>query len=241
MGTMIPLSERSESMMSQGAPSRRPRHATPDRRARRRGGGAGVVALAALAVVAVGGTGAVVGAMAMASADDTSGAASSSPVTVPPAPSPNGANGSADASLPSRPTMLARVVRVDTGEEVTVDVGGRTLPIRILGIDAPDDARPAQCGSAETLAFADQRMSGQMVTLVPDPTVPELDEQGRRLAYVVLRTQLSYTDAALMAGVARVEKSRALWYSDVFAKEQTEAAAARRGIWGDPCRANPAG
>ena len=235
-------------MTSQAPASHRARHAAPGKRPRRRRGGrAGVVGLAVLAVLVVGGGGAAVGAMTMASSDDTSGVGAPPPVTAQPAAAgndANGVNGSADAGLPSRPTMLAQVVRIDSGDAVTVEVGGRAMPIRILGIDAPDAAGPgtaAQCGSSEALAFADEQMTGEMVTLVPDPTLPEMDDQGRRMAYVVLHSQLSYTDAALMAGVARADTSRPLWYSDVFGREQAEAADADRGIWGDPCQETPAG
>ncbi len=147
------------------------------------------------------------------------------------------------AGLPSRPTMLADVTRVVTGDEVVVRVGTTEMPVRILGLDTPDPASAAnagvECGSREALQYADRRLSGQTVTLVPDPTQPEFDDRGRRLSYVVLRSQLSYTDAALMDGIGRADTSRPLWYAAVFAEEQGRAAASRVGIWGAPCAARP--
>lgn len=143
----------------------------------------------------------------------------------------------------SHPTMLGQVVRVDTGDEVVVRVDGRELVVAVLGVSAPRMAGPqrttGECGAADALRFADRTLSGQTVTLVPDPTIPESDDAGRRLAYVVLPSQLSYTDAALLAGVVAADTSRALWYAPVFAREQAEAVAADRGIWGAPCRARP--
>ena len=62
-----------------------------------------------------------------------------------------------------------------------------------------------------------------MVTLVPDPTLPELDERGARLAYVVIHSQLNYTDAVLSDGIGRADTSRPLWYAAVFAPEQSGA------------------
>jgi endonuclease YncB( thermonuclease family) len=143
----------------------------------------------------------------------------------------------------SHPTMFGDVVRVDSGDEIVVRVDGQEQTVAVLGITAPRLAGPerttAECGAKAALTFADDRLSGQTVTLVPDPTVPETDDQGRRLAYVVLPSQLNYTDAALQAGVAAADTSRKLWYAPVFAREQSEAADADRGMWGAPCNATP--
>ena len=86
---------------------------------------------------------------------------------------------------------------------------------------------------------ADSRLTGQAVTLVPDPAVPDRDERGARLAYVVLRSQLNYTDAALLGGIGRADTARPLTYAEVFTREQGTAVAAERGIWGAPCNAAP--
>ena len=120
---------------------------------------------------------------------------------------------------------------------------GSSRPCRSWGSPPRSPPGPerttSQCGANAALPFADQRLSGQTVTLVPDPTVPEVDDQGRRLAYVVLPSQLNYTDAALQAGVVSADTDRKLWYAPVFAREQSEAADAKRGLWGPPCRATP--
>ena len=163
-----------------------------------------------------------------------------SPLAAAPAASTSPASATPSAS---HPTLLADVVRVDSGDEVMVRVDGVEQTVSILGITAPQSAgeqrTTSQCGANAALRFADEKLSGQTVTLVPDPTVPETDDQGRRLAYVVLSSQLSYTDAALLEGMVSTDTSRKLWYAPVFAREQAEAAAAKRGMWGAPCRATP--
>lgn len=165
----------------------------------------------------------------------------------PPAPPVTAPEASASlvsaAPAASHPTMFGDVVRVDSGDEIVVRVDGQEQTVAVLGITAPRLAGPerttAECGAKAALTFADQRLSGQTVTLVPDPTVPATDAQGRRLAYVVLPTQLNYTDAALQAGVVMADTSRKLWYAPIFAREQTEAVDAGRGLWGAPCHATP--
>ena len=225
-----------------GPPSHRAgRHAHRGRRPARpdgRGGTAGLIGLAALALVAVGGAGVAGGAMLGGSGTAPAPVASAGP----PAPPPAVSDALADAALGAKPTMIGRVTAVSAGDEVTAEVAGRSMPIRVLGIAAPAVAGPgraAECGGAAALEHARTMMAGQMVTLVPDPTQPEFDDRGRRLAYVVLRSQLSYTDAALTAGVSRADTTRPLWYSDVFTREQDVAARAGRGIWGAPCRLTP--
>jgi endonuclease YncB( thermonuclease family) len=147
------------------------------------------------------------------------------------------------APADAHPTLLGQVVRVDSGDEVVVRVDGADQVVSILGITAPRLVGPeratAECGAAAALRFADERLSGQTVTLVPDPTVPAVDELGRRLAYVVLSSQLNFTDAALLAGVVTAETDRPLWYAPVFAREQSQAVDAASGIWGAPCHAVP--
>ena len=172
----------------------------------------------------------------------TSGGGVAAPVAAV-APGSTSTTSTVDAATDGSPTLMGEVVRVDTGDEVVVRVGTEEVVVAILGIDAPEMAGPAratgECGAAQALRFADRTLSGQTVTLVPDPTIPAVDEQGRRLAYVVLASQLSYTDAAISAGVVTADTSRRLWYAPVFAREQTEAVEADRGMWGDPCDATP--
>ena len=69
------------------------------------------------------------------------------------------------------------------------------------------------------------------MTLVPDPTLPAAP---RPRAYVVLGTQLSYTDAAIRAGWAPA--AGAAQYQAVFDGEQRAAQSGGVGMWGPPCR-----
>lgn len=215
------------------------RHGRHARRRARPSARVVALAVAALALIAVG----VAAGYVLGSAGSTGATAAPDPTPVAgPAPSPV----TAASGLPGRPTMIGEVTRVVAGDEVLVRSSGSDVRVRVLGLDTPEPMSPspggattAACGSREALQFADERLSGQAVTLVPDPTLPENDDRGRRLAYVVLRSQLNYTDAALLAGIGRADTSLPLWYADVFAREQRTAVDADRGIWGAPCRVTP--
>jgi len=93
---------------------------------------------------------------------------------------------------PSGPaTLYGRVLDVTDPATVVVDVAGRPVTVDVVGLDA---ATVPPCAMTDSLSFARRTLRDQTVTLVPDPTLPAAP---RPRAYVVLGTQLSYTDAAI--------------------------------------------
>ena len=128
---------------------------------------------------------------------------------------------------PSGPaTLYGRVLDVTDPGTVVVDVAGRPVTVGVVGLDA---ATVPPCAMTDSLSFARRTLRGQTVTLVPDPTLPAAPR-----AYVVLGTQLSYTDAAIRAGWAPA--AGAAQYQAVFDGEQRAAQSAGVGMWGPPCR-----
>lgn len=126
------------------------------------------------------------------------------------------------------PTLYGRVVDVPAPGSVVVDVAGQRIPVEVLGIDT--STIPA-CAAPGALAFARDTLSGQTVTLVPDPTMSPTPV---RRAYVVLSSQLSYTDAALQAGWATPGRSTTQ-YRSIFDAETRQARNAGLGMWGPAC------
>lgn len=126
------------------------------------------------------------------------------------------------------PTLYGRVLDVTDPATVVVDVAGRPVTVGVVGLDA---ATVPPCAMTDSLSFARRTLRGQTVTLVPDPTLPAAP---RPRAYVVLGTQLSYTDAAIRAGWAPA--AGAAQYQAVFDGEQRTAQSAGVGMWGPPCR-----
>ncbi len=112
---------------------------------------------------------------------------------------------------------------------VVVDVSGQRVVVGVLGVD-PATIPP--CAAPGALAFAHRTLDRQQVTLVPDPTVaPMLNRQ----AYVVLASQLSYTDALIGAGWA-VPAGTAL-YRPGFDEARVAAQDAKVGMFGSACPA----
>ena len=94
-----------------------------------------------------------------------------------------------EPSPPAR-TDVARVTRVVDGDTLHVDVRGRDVTVRLLGIDTPElhkPATPVECGARSAAAVMERLADGARVRLVGDPTQDDRDRYGRRLAYVVVR------------------------------------------------------
>ncbi len=82
------------------------------------------------------------------------------------------------------------VTRVVDGDTVHVQVRGRDVTVRLLGIDTPELHRPAtpvECGARGAARALEALADGRRVRLVGDPTQDARDRYGRRLAYVVVR------------------------------------------------------
>ena len=148
-------------------------------------------------------------------------AAGPSPAVPGPSPNPTAAS---DPTGP--PTLYGVVVEVLDPGLVVVEVQAQQLPIRVLGVDT---SQTPGCAADDSLDFARETLLDQRVTLVPDPTLPPSAD---RAAYVVLASQLSYTDAAIQAGWASAGVGL---YRPVFLDEQRAAQDAERGMWGPPC------
>lgn len=134
--------------------------------------------------------------------------------------------GSATAAPPA-PAPAVAIVETGTVTAVpdgaTVVLGSRRVPV--LGLSAPTGQ---DCGAQESADHARTALLGKVVTLVPDPSLPATDPA----RHVVSRSQLSYTDDAIVAGVARVAPGP-WWYRDTFTREQRAAVDARAGLWRD--------
>jgi len=81
------------------------------------------------------------------------------------------------------------VSRVVDGDTIDVQETGRTVRVRVLGVNAPEiahDGTPAQCYGPEATARARGLALGKPVTLTSDPTQPATDRNGRQLRCVAV-------------------------------------------------------
>lgn len=137
-------------------------------------------------------------------------------VTDTPAPVP------AAAVAPADPLRVRYATVDDVPQPGLAVLDGRET-VRIAGIKAPAGA---DCGADEALTHARSLLQGERVTVVPDPAEPGGP------VHLVLASQQSYSDAALVDGYATV--SDGPWtYRAGGIGEALDAAREQRGLWAD--------
>jgi micrococcal nuclease len=133
------------------------------------------------------------------------------------------------------PRSNALVTRVVDGDTVEVDFEGRTITVRLFGIDTPESVapgQPVQCFAIAASSYTTDRLEGERVRLQFD--VERIDPYGRTLAYVWLGGEL-YNETLVRAGYAFVTTYPPnVRYVDRFRAAQREARSADRGVW-DRC------
>lgn len=133
------------------------------------------------------------------------------------------------------------VERVVDGDTVKVLVDGRSVTVRMIGIDTPETVKPGaavECFGPEASAFAREALEGSRVTLELDPSQGDVDRYGRTLAYVWRQLDdgtLSMFNIEAVRGGYAVERQYAdtpyAWRGPMRdAARQARAAGA--GLWG---------
>ena len=114
-----------------------------------------------------------------------------------------------------------------------VDFRGRTLTVRLIGIDTPESVapgEPVQCFAIEASSYTTERLEGERVRLQFD--LERIDPYDRTLAYVWLGDEL-FNETLVREGYAFVTTYPPnVRYVDRFRAAQREARSAGRGVWG---------
>lgn len=132
------------------------------------------------------------------------------------------------------------VVTVTDGDTIEVDTQGRTTPIRLIGVEAPETVAPDQpigCYGPEASEYAEHVLADRIVRL----EIPRLgdaeDAYGRTLAYVYLDTdgdgsyEHLFNQDLLQLGLARTSTFPHT-YSRRFSELEDQARAGNVGLWG---------
>ena len=87
------------------------------------------------------------------------------------------------------PANLYTVVRVIDGDTVVVDMNGKNVTVRLIGINTPETVDPrkkVECFGKEASEFLKNILTGKQVRLESDSTQRNIDKYGRLLRYVYL-------------------------------------------------------
>jgi micrococcal nuclease len=128
---------------------------------------------------------------------------------------------------------VAYVSRVIDGDTIEVALNGRTVDVRLIGIDTPETlhpTEPVECYGPAASSFATRSLEGDRVRLQFD--VERLDQYGRDLAYVWDEGRL-FNWLLVRQGFATVATFPPnVRYVDRFRAAQDQARQRNRGLWG---------
>lgn len=126
------------------------------------------------------------------------------------------------------------VTKVVDGDTVKVRKDGRTVTVRLIGIDTPetkDPRKPVQCFGKEASAHAASLLAGQKVWLEYDSSQARVDRYGRDLAYIWLGDDLVNLAMVRDGFAHEYTYDTPYRYQRQFKAAQARAASAGIGLW----------
>jgi micrococcal nuclease len=118
------------------------------------------------------------------------------------------------------------------GDTAHIEVEGRDLDVRFIGIDTPETVapdQPVECFGPEASAYTERRLEGEWVRLEFD--LEREDRFGRTLAYVWLGNEL-FNETLVREGFALVTTFPPnVRHVDRFVAAQRAARREGRGLW----------
>jgi endonuclease YncB( thermonuclease family) len=134
---------------------------------------------------------------------------------------------------PARPRNLpAAVVRIVSGDTLSVFVNGQVERVRYIGVTAPDPGEGDEAGEPqgrEAVQFNRGLLNAKNVRLELD--VQERDPEGRLLAYVWLGDVMANAEVIARGYGQVVTGGPNVRYQEMLLRLQQEARASRLGIW----------
>lgn len=129
------------------------------------------------------------------------------------------------------------VTKVVDGDTLTISKYGKSVALRLIGIDTPETvhpSKPVECFGAEASNKAKSLLSGKYITLETDPTQGELDKYDRMLAYIYLPDGTMFNKYMIEKGYAyEYTYGTPYKYQSQFKQAQKSAQENKRGLWAD--------
>jgi endonuclease YncB( thermonuclease family)/membrane-bound metal-dependent hydrolase YbcI (DUF457 family) len=135
--------------------------------------------------------------------------------------------------------LYGRVTRVADGDTITVEIGSRSTPVRLIGVDTPETVAPDQpigCFGERASDYTKRILTERIVRLEIPRVGDSEDAYGRTLAYVYLDTngdgeyEHLFNEDLIEFGLARTtDFSHA--YRREFERLREEAEGRGAGLW----------
>lgn len=148
------------------------------------------------------------------------------------------ADAASNATKPPKGSYAVKVVSVTDGDTIRIRYRGRSTPLRLIGIDAPE-INPRECYGTQATTRMKQLTVGGTVYIRGDGTQGNTDRYGRLLRHLYTPGGRNIALRLVEGGYAKeYTHSRAYAGRTSYRSAQSTAKAARRGLWG-PCAVTP--
>ncbi len=127
-----------------------------------------------------------------------------------------------------------KVLSVEDGDTITVEMSGKGERIRFIGVDTPEThhpSRPVQCFGKAATKFTTNLIADNPVRLEADPTNSNRDRYDRLLRYVYLPDNTLVNQEIVRQGYGFAYLSFPFIKSADFKKFEAEARTQNRGLW----------
>lgn len=130
--------------------------------------------------------------------------------------------------------QLFFVSHVVDGDTVDVAIDNKKVPVRFIGINAPEtyEGKNPECFAKEAAAYVRNRIENQQVRLVPDPSQDDKDMYNRLLRYVFLEDGTNFDLELIREGYAKEYTYKIPYqYQNEFKSAQRLAQTNNVGLW----------
>ncbi len=138
---------------------------------------------------------------------------------------------------PPLPENTYPVVKVIDGDTVSIMKEGRSVTLRLIGLDTPetvDPRKPVQCFGKAASDKAKELLTGKNVRLEFDASQGILDKYGRTLAYVFLPDGRMFNGFMIAEGYGHEYTYNLPYkYQKEFKAAEKRAREEQKGLWAD--------
>jgi micrococcal nuclease len=128
------------------------------------------------------------------------------------------------------------VTKVVDGDTLKLSMDGKTVTVRLIGLDTPeivDPRTPVQCFGLEASEKAKEMLKGASVRIEQDATQSTYDKYGRLLAYVYLKDGTLFNEYMIREGYGHEYTYDAPYkHQREFKAAEMRARAQGKGLWG---------
>jgi len=135
--------------------------------------------------------------------------------------------------------MIYAVAHVTDGDTVNILIDGRKVPLRLIGISAPETGKNPQnkkeCFGEEARMRAKALLEYKRVRVETDPSQDTHDRFERQLVYVFTEDGLFFNRQMIAEGYAKeltFRKRKPYKYQSEFKSLEEEAIRSQKGLWG---------